>query len=136
VGKFLSLDPLTQRYPFYTPYQFAGNNPIKFVDVDGMEPGNSGGVQSDAPVLNPKYGNTNLIYHEDEKQNPSLKFSGGVWKMLKGAMAFPFQMLGAMHYGDKIPKDRFAQEFPALANNNIAKDLVFTNSNNATPISV
>jgi len=37
VARFLSLDPLFKSYPFYTPYQFAGNNPIKFIDLDGLE---------------------------------------------------------------------------------------------------
>jgi len=36
-SKFLSVDPLSQKYPWYTPYQFAGNNPIKFIDLDGTE---------------------------------------------------------------------------------------------------
>jgi hypothetical protein len=33
----LSVDPLTKGYPFYTPYQFAGNNPIWAIDLDGLE---------------------------------------------------------------------------------------------------
>jgi RHS repeat-associated protein len=37
LGKFLSVDPLTQSYPWYTPYQFAGNMPINSIDVDGAE---------------------------------------------------------------------------------------------------
>ena len=37
IGKFLSVDPLTASYPWYTPYQFAGNKPIKFIDLDGLE---------------------------------------------------------------------------------------------------
>ena len=37
IGKFLSVDPLTKAYPWYTPYQFAGNKPIKFIDLDGLE---------------------------------------------------------------------------------------------------
>ena len=37
LGKFLSLDPLTKKYPELTPYQFASNKPIKYVDVDGAE---------------------------------------------------------------------------------------------------
>jgi len=37
IGKFLSVDPLTAQYPFYTPYQFAGNKPIVAVDLDGLE---------------------------------------------------------------------------------------------------
>jgi len=45
VGRFLSIDPLQKKYPFYTPYQFAGNMPIAAVDQDGMEiaPGGFGG---------------------------------------------------------------------------------------------
>lgn len=35
----MSVDPLAPDYPWYTPYQFAGNIPIKYVDVDGLEPG-------------------------------------------------------------------------------------------------
>ncbi len=38
LGKFLSVDPLTKDYPYYTPYQFCGNNPIRFIDLDGGEP--------------------------------------------------------------------------------------------------
>ncbi|MBC7388118.1 MAG: hypothetical protein H7329_02810 [Opitutaceae bacterium] len=30
LGKFLSVDPLTKKYPWYTPYQFAGNMPVLF----------------------------------------------------------------------------------------------------------
>ena len=38
VGKFLSVDPLTEKYPWYTPYQFSGNTPIWATDLDGLEP--------------------------------------------------------------------------------------------------
>jgi hypothetical protein len=31
------VDPLTKDYPWYTPYQFAGNTPIAAVDLDGAE---------------------------------------------------------------------------------------------------
>jgi RHS repeat-associated protein len=41
VGRFLSVDPLMRKYPYYTPYQFAGNSPIKFIDLDGLEPANN-----------------------------------------------------------------------------------------------
>lgn len=37
LGKFLSVDPISKDYPWYTPYQFAGNKPIAAVDVDGLE---------------------------------------------------------------------------------------------------
>ncbi|MEA3497242.1 MAG: RHS repeat-associated core domain-containing protein, partial [Bacteroidota bacterium] len=37
IAKFLSVDPLTKSYPWYTPYQFAGNKPIMCSDLDGLE---------------------------------------------------------------------------------------------------
>jgi len=37
VVRFISVDPLTKSYPWYTPYQFAGNKPIWAVDLDGLE---------------------------------------------------------------------------------------------------
>jgi RHS repeat-associated protein len=37
IGKFLSVDPISGKYPWYTPYQFAGNTPIQAIDLDGLE---------------------------------------------------------------------------------------------------
>ena len=37
LGRFLSVDPLAKDYPWYTPYQFSGNKPIQFIDLDGAE---------------------------------------------------------------------------------------------------
>lgn len=37
LGKFLSVDPLKDDFPWYTPYQFAGNTPIQAIDLDGAE---------------------------------------------------------------------------------------------------
>lgn len=38
IGRFLSVDPLTNKYPWYAPYQYAGNQPIWAIDLDGLEP--------------------------------------------------------------------------------------------------
>ena len=37
MGRFLSVDPLTKKYPELTPYQFASNRPIQGIDRDGKE---------------------------------------------------------------------------------------------------
>jgi len=37
IAKFLSVDPLTKSYAWWTPYQFAGNTPIQAIDLDGLE---------------------------------------------------------------------------------------------------
>lgn len=56
VGRFMSVDPLTKSYPWYTPYQFAGNKPILAVDLDGLEewPVNNGTAIAKGPYLNVK----------------------------------------------------------------------------------
>ncbi|MEO5889697.1 MAG: RHS repeat-associated core domain-containing protein [Ferruginibacter sp.] len=37
LGRFLSVDPITKKYPELTPYQFASNRPIDGIDRDGLE---------------------------------------------------------------------------------------------------
>jgi len=37
IARFLSVDPLTNKYPELTPYQFASNRPIDGIDQDGLE---------------------------------------------------------------------------------------------------
>lgn len=37
VLRFISVDPLTKKYPQLTPYQFASNTPIQAIDLDGLE---------------------------------------------------------------------------------------------------
>lgn len=38
IGRFSQLDPLADSYPFYTPYQYSGCEPVGNVDIDGLEP--------------------------------------------------------------------------------------------------
>ena len=42
LGKFLSVDPLTREFPFYSPYQYASNMPVTAVDIDGLESSKTG----------------------------------------------------------------------------------------------
>ncbi len=35
--RFVSVDPLQHEYPHYTPYQYAGNKPVTYIDLDGLE---------------------------------------------------------------------------------------------------
>ena len=37
ISRFFSVDPIMASYPWYTPYQFAGNMPITSIDLDGLE---------------------------------------------------------------------------------------------------
>jgi len=53
LGRFLSTDPLSKSYPYYTPYQFAGNNPIKYIDLEGLEQGEWDMTNNNKPLIVP-----------------------------------------------------------------------------------
>ena len=44
IGRFPQLDPLTDDYPELTPYQYASNDPITNIDIDGLEGGSAVGA--------------------------------------------------------------------------------------------
>lgn len=57
IGRFVQLDPLTDEYPLLTPYQYANNDPIANIDVDGLETGGTvkgvinGGVVTERSLI-------------------------------------------------------------------------------------
>lgn len=70
INRFISEDPLTKQYPWYTPYQFAGNSPIEAIDLDGLEEYHT----KDGNLLG-KYGNNTeirIVYDDYVKDAVSL----------------------------------------------------------------
>jgi RHS repeat-associated protein len=94
IGKFLSVDPLSSEYPWYTPYQFAGNKPIQYVDLDGLEEANSSSGISFFPFLTPRKANTpgamihrQIVHGVQNFQNSRAgKFIGGAWNATTGTI--------------------------------------------------
>jgi len=37
VGRFFAVDPLFREYPYYSPYSFGGNKPIRNIELEGLE---------------------------------------------------------------------------------------------------
>lgn len=37
IGRFFAVDPLSPKYPWYTPYQFSGNKVIHCIELEGLE---------------------------------------------------------------------------------------------------
>jgi RHS repeat-associated protein len=44
--RFINVDPLQFEYPYYTPFQYAGNKPISYIDLDGGEPRSNGSIDA------------------------------------------------------------------------------------------
>ncbi|HMQ77851.1 MAG TPA: hypothetical protein PKE21_17250 [Flavobacteriales bacterium] len=38
VGRFLCIDPLVSKYPYWSPYAFSGNRVIDMIELEGLEP--------------------------------------------------------------------------------------------------
>ena len=38
IGRFMSTDPLAEKFPSWSPYTYCLNNPLNLIDLDGREP--------------------------------------------------------------------------------------------------
>ena len=63
--RFISVDPLAADYPFYTPYNYAGNKPIHKIDIDGMQ--EDGGSPQQTPDKNQTSRQDNTAVVKDNK---------------------------------------------------------------------
>ena len=77
--QFSSADPLTKKYPYYSPYQFAGNNPIRYIDLDGAEPANNPTTPgaSEKEAMSVVQGIETMTARNDAQFN---FFSSGSWR--------------------------------------------------------
>ena len=50
-GRFWSVDPLTGKYPFYSPYAFSGNKVISYVEFEGLEETRPSNNTSNSPKI-------------------------------------------------------------------------------------
>lgn len=90
LGRFLSVDPLTKSYPWYTPYSFAGNNPIAFIDLDGAEPAlnqNNGGDRAAYLTITTIFDIRNSITNTVIRLNPTLEKLATVKLLQKGGIS-------------------------------------------------
>lgn len=78
IGRFLSVDPLFQSYPWYTPFQFAGNMPIWAIDLDGLEEMKANSVANVIKDINGNIVTTPTVINAS---NPSLDIIPGVRRL-------------------------------------------------------
>ena len=67
LGRFLSVDPLTKGYPMLTPFQYASDNPIQNIDIDGLEGGAKNGASTN--TTSPSSGPWNFDFLKGKKQD-------------------------------------------------------------------
>jgi RHS repeat-associated protein len=59
IGRFFRVDPLATKFTYLTPYQYASNNPVTNIDLDGLE-----GVKYDQ-VIKDKNGKSKVVTNVD-----------------------------------------------------------------------
>ena len=50
VGRFTTIDPMAEKYYSISPYAYCANNPIKYIDVKGEEPGDFFKTKDEAAI--------------------------------------------------------------------------------------
>ncbi|MBO9571705.1 MAG: hypothetical protein J7497_05785, partial [Chitinophagaceae bacterium] len=98
VGRFLSVDPLTKTYPWYTPYQFAGNTPLQAIDLDGLEEVNrtKSGSFSDAPTN--RYNTGAIVRPSDSGKDPVFRAAIGIIRTAVGTFGAGTELAYSAHH--------------------------------------
>ncbi|MDP2174282.1 MAG: DUF4329 domain-containing protein [Bacteroidota bacterium] len=76
LGRWLSLDPLMGEFPFWSPYSYPVNCPIRIIDKDGMKPGDPFLTIDDAAK------DFGMLYN-DNSINDSREYGAFVYKIRK-----------------------------------------------------
>ena len=125
LGKFLSVDPLTKKYPELTAYQFASNTPIQAIDLDGAEKK----VQTVVTIQAPKNGDEAPLPQaiESVKKNISVQLKSKPFSEKKdGVVTTVFQdpqkkgqVINRVLYKEEQEKIQNAQQFFSAPNPNV-----------------
>jgi len=104
VGRFLSVDPITKKYPGLTPYQFASNSPVGGIDQDGLE------------FVNP------VVKMQETWQGKTVfnvvNFIDALQTVVVGTIAVALELPAQAHYGDKIAQQDQDAAFPLTSGQN------------------
>ncbi len=59
IGRFISIDPLAEKFPQLTPYNYAGNKPITHKDLEGLQ--GTGGDEGNGDDNSNKKGDPTIV---------------------------------------------------------------------------
>jgi RHS repeat-associated protein len=84
VGRFFAVDPLTGKYPYYSPYQFSGNKVISAMELEGLEEVSMHAIKA-MRDLSVRTFAKNAFTFDPEKMND---YSGGISNYLMSINTF------------------------------------------------
>ncbi|MBX2985972.1 MAG: OmpA family protein [Bacteroidia bacterium] len=128
IARFLSVDPLSSSFPWYTPYQFAGNMPIIAIDLDGLEEfviirwWENGKYKGTTVTYLPNKGSVRFYRNNPQYVNHTMyldmEYSERQYNLMHGGKIFK-----TMKVGDKILISALSDE---------ARSIIYNTDNNQT----
>jgi len=74
LGRFFAVDPLTSKYPHYTPYSFSGNKVIHAVELEGLEEWEVNGTMGSKATINGPFKNQEEAQEYSKKNFNSINW--------------------------------------------------------------
>jgi RHS repeat-associated protein len=105
LGRFLSTDPITQSYPWYTPYQFAGNMPTIAIDLDGLEEYVVTNFYNKAGKITETIISVLTYKNSGKKENQKLQKDDGSYIARKNVLIRNVKYNGTVEYSHKAGLD-------------------------------
>jgi RHS repeat-associated protein len=110
LGRFLSVDPLTVKYPFYSPYAFSGNRVIDRNELEGLE---TGATHAESYLQSKSSGisivrSSEILFGNEKTGEVMLTGMGNFIRDVFVASMAPFEMISEMNTsGALIDRDRY-----------------------------
>lgn len=106
LGRFLSVDPLSQEYPMLTPYQFSSNSPVSGFDKDGLEysPAGKVGIFAIDGTAVQLYPNNPAIIQQQKADAPTVR----MWHQVAMSNNYPTYLSTQWQPKTESEKERYA----------------------------
>jgi len=110
IAKFISVDPLQHKYPGLTPFQYASNNPITMIDIDGLE----------GADFQESLNSLEIQYPETEKYVDKIEdFTKGFFGTLGDIVVGESEIITQGGIGNRIAEEDKATVFPYTHDKNM-----------------